>query len=129
MKSGLDDYLVREALKPKCLLCRIDRLLTLRDKFSLEVYSEGNIYFNPEIQVVYISEKKINLTQSESKIFRYMLDKEGYCTIGEFKKLLCGTVQEESIRILVCRLMKKMRYILGYSVIKNKYKKGYYIDA
>jgi DNA-binding response OmpR family regulator len=128
IKSGLNDYIKQEKLNHDCLLCRIERLLHFTDEYILEVYSRGNIYLNPDTQEAYISGKKIDLTESETKILKYMIEKDRPCTSEELRICLHTTVKEKSVGVLICRLMKKMKYILGYSIVKNRYKKGYYID-
>ena len=128
IKSGLNDYMEEERFSKKCLLCRLERLLILTDENILEVYSRGNIYLNPEKQIAYISGMKLKLTYSETRILKYLINKDNPCTLRELSTYLGSTIQDKSIRVIVYRLEKKMRYILGYSVIKNMYKRGYYID-
>ncbi len=128
IKSGLNDYIEQKRINHGCILCRLEKLIHLTDENILEIYSRGCIYLNPDIQTAYVSGKKIDLTESETKILKYMLERDKPCTSEEIKIYLCSTIKEESIRVIIHRLMKKMRYILGYSIIKNTYRKGYYID-
>ena len=125
--SGLNDYIERSKYKVKCIVCRIEKLINLINEYALEIHSKGKIYLNADNQAAYISGKKIDLTESETRLLVYMLQNDRYCSIDELKIHLSGT-KEKCIRVLIYRLMKKMRYILGYSVIKNKYRKGYCIE-
>lgn len=128
IRSGLNDYIERSKYKRECILCRIEKLLNLTNEYALEIHSKGKIYLNPDTQVAYISGKRVDLTASETKLLKYMFENDRYCSTDELKMLLSGTTREKCIRVLIYRLMKKMRYIVGYSVIKNKYRKGYYIE-
>lgn len=128
IKSGLNDYIEQERINNECIVCRLEKLIRLTDEYILEVYSRGCIYLNPDTQTAYVSGKKIDLTESETKILKYMIEKDRHCTSEEIKTYLCSHIKEKSIRVVIYRLMKKMRYILGYSIVKNTYKRGYYID-
>jgi len=123
----LDEHIERSKFRFKCFICKIKKLLSIDLQNILEVYSRGNLYLNPETQILYLSEKYISLTKSETLIIKYLLEKNSICNTEELKNILGNLIKEKCITVLISRLRRKLKYTFGYTIIKNSYGKGYYI--
>lgn len=93
----------------------------------LEIYSRNNIYLDTSLNILYISDKKIYLNTPETLIVKCLLQSNGYCNKKDFMNCLENLVKEQNLIMILCRLKRKIKYSTGYTIIKNRYKKGYYI--
>lgn len=123
-----DEHIDKSKLKSQCLNCKIKKLLADNNENLLEIYSKGNLYLNPDTRILYLSDKYIHLTKNETQIVRYLLEKNTICNINELRMVFGYRVKEKCITVLISRLRKKLSYTFGYTIIKNIYGKGYYID-
>jgi len=124
----VDEHIDKSKFRSKCLNCKIRKLLSINNENLLEIYSKGNLYLNPETKILYFSEKYIHLTTNETNIIKYLLEKETFCSLNELKMIFGNRIKEKCITVLISRLRKKLRYTFGYTIIKNSYGKGYYIE-
>jgi len=102
-------------------------LLNTENDCELKIYSKGNIYLNPSINMLYVHGDNINLNMAETRLIKYMLENDDYCTLRDLSFSLENSIKEKTIVMILSRLRKKIRYTTGYTVIKNRYKRGYYI--
>jgi DNA-binding response OmpR family regulator len=129
---GLDDYVIKGLFTENCIKYRVLKLLNYNYNKILNINSFNNIYLDIRKREMYIGGVKIPLTPLETEFLKYTIENKGYCEIEFLKSYLTIFLEREfpkhSIVMLVSRLRKKIRYIYGYSIIKNKYSRGYYLD-
>lgn len=123
-----DDYIYSGEYIGGCIKCRIKNLLNIEDESILRIYSKGNIYLNSSIKILYVNGNCINLNTTETKLIRYLLENENYCTLEDLSLLLANSITQKNIVMILSRLRRKIKYNTGYTVIRNRYKVGYYIS-
>lgn len=111
-----------------CLKCKIKKLLNREKKETVEILSKRGIYLNTNLHELYIEGKRVPLTHLESKLMRYLIGCGDYCCHEKFNYHFSLTVTKDALRMLVSRLKRKIKYITGHTVIRSKYRSGYYID-
>ena len=99
------------------------------NKQILEIYSKNGVYLDTSINTVYISGKKIFLNSCETKIMEYLIKCDTYCSKEDLIHHLNSSLKEKCLIMIISRLKRKIKYTTGYTIIKNRYKKGYYIDS
>ena len=95
----------------------------------LEIYSKNGIYLDTSINTLYINGKKIFLNSFESMIMECLIRSDTYCKKEDLIHCLNFSLKEKCLIMIISRLKKKIKYTTGYTIIRNRYKKGYYIDS
>ncbi|MDX9739411.1 MAG: hypothetical protein RBT33_03595 [Candidatus Dojkabacteria bacterium] len=99
------------------------------NKQVLEIYSKNSIYLDTSINTVYISGKRIFLNSFETKIMEHLIRCDTYVSKKDLILHLNTSLKEKCLVMIISRLKRKIKYTTGYTIIKNRYKKGYYIDS
>jgi len=99
------------------------------NKQILEIYSKNDIYLDTSINTVYISGKRIFLNTFETKIMECLIKCNTYRSKEDLIDCLNTSLKEKCLIMIISRLRRKIKYTTGYTIIKNRYKKGYYIDS
>jgi DNA-binding response OmpR family regulator len=74
---------------------------------------------------------KILLTENETVILEYILNQKDYCSLDNIFIYLNKqgiNIHEDSLRVCISRLRKKILKQTGLDIIKNRYGIGYYIS-
>lgn len=133
LSNGLDSVLYKP-LK-KSLVEALILKYTLKLKDSEVFYKYHNIKLYPNLKIAYYNECKIFLTDIETSVLSTLLPKESSNIFYPLKTLktsvrndLNFTLSDTYLRVTISRLRSKFQKVSNLNIIKNKYRRGYYIS-
>lgn len=127
LEYGLTEYLIKDDFNNYCLKCKIKKLLLKENNKVLEIHSKGGIYLNSHKNEIYVGDRIVHLTTMECMIMKYLLLSKRYCNTDRINKYFNMNISKEALTMLISRLRRKFKYNTGYSLIRCKYGKGYYL--
>lgn len=110
----------------------IKNTASLRDRrFNFKKYH--GLILNEEYQYIIYNECKIFLSQTESLLLSIIMEQECVMKCSEIMKAIENKngqkISESSLRVCICRIKKKSKNTLGFSIIGNKHGVGYFITV
>lgn len=133
LSNGLDSVLYKPL--NKSLVEALILKYTLKLKDSEVFYEYHNIKLYPNLKIAYYNECKIFLTDIETSILSTLLPKESndiFCPLKTLKTSVKNelnfTLSDTYLRVTISRLRSKFQKVSNLNIIKNKYRRGYYIS-
>lgn len=132
--QGGDDY-VEKPFRLELLKAKIEAMLrrTYQYQTRIRTFLKPDLYFDHGLSVLVYKEKKLELTKSEQRILRKLIEKRPYTvTRQELMMELWSTdefVSDGTLTTMVSRLRSKLKSFCEDELIFTKKGQGYLIDS
>lgn len=128
---GANDYMVKP-FEFEELEARIRMLIRRNYVEENEVLTFGLLSFDVQKRTLHVKDEQVILSRKEGAILEYLLKHQGkYVTIKElmhYAWYIDRNTLDNSIRVHITELRNKLKKILGYNIICNKFDEGYYLS-
>lgn len=134
MAQGGDDY-VDKPFNLNLLKAKIEAILrrTYQYKMKERLFIKKDLYYEPAVQALYFQNKEIDLTKSERKIIKKLMENPAQIvTRDELMIELWNTdefVSDGTLTTLISRLRSKLKAICKEDLILTKKGQGYFIQC
>lgn len=129
---GANDYLIKPFHFAE-LEARIRSLLRRRQIQNAVLLEYRDLSFDTKTKTAYVKGGQLHLTGKESGILEYLLLNQGsYVSQEELLEHVWDADMNafsNTVRVHVSSLRRKLKDVLGYSVIRNEIGKGYIIEG
>lgn len=131
--QGGDDY-VEKPFRLELLKAKIEAILrrTYQYKIREKIFLSEELYFDDTSQMMFFGGDEIELTKSERRILKKLLElRPDVVTREELMMDLWNTdeyVSDGTLTTVICRLRSKLRTVCGEEVIHTKKGHGYFVS-
>lgn len=134
MAQGGDDY-IEKPFHLELLKAKIEAILrrTYQYKTKDRIPFKNGMYFEENTASLFYKEQEVDLTKSEKRIMKKLLERKPYIvTREELMVELWNTdefVSDGTLTTIICRLRNKLKAVCGEEIIATKKGQGYFIPV
>lgn len=131
--QGGDDY-VEKPFRLEMLKAKIEAILrrTYQYKVRERIFLKDELYFDSTSQAIFFQEKEIDLTKSERRILKKLLEQRpDVVSREEMMMELWNTdeyISDGTLTTVICRPRGKLKTVCGEDVIHTKKGQGYFVS-
>lgn len=131
--QGGDDY-VDKPFRLELLKAKIEAILrrTYQYKIREKIFLSEELYFDDASQMMFFGGAEIELTKSERRILKKLLEQRpDVVTREELMMDLWNTdeyVSDGTLTTVICRLRSKLKAVCGEEIIRTKKGQGYFVS-